>query len=410
MEAPLHYIGLMSGTSMDGVDAVLAAFDPTGRPRVVARAQAAIPPALRQDLLALNQPGDNELHRASMASNALARIYAAAVYQVLSQSNMPANRVSAIGAHGQTIRHQPALGYTIQLNAPALLAELTGIDVIADFRSRDVAAGGQGAPLVPIFHQAVFGSERVRVILNLGGIANITVLRPGSNPLGCDTGPANMLMDLWCQAHTGADFDKNGEWSLSGQPQADLLRYLISSEPWFAATPPKSTGRDLFNEQWLRSRIEEHLKKQTASVKTHKMWTQDDLTRRQNLACESGNTSKVQAQDVQATLRQLTAQTIAATIRQLAPEATDVITCGGGVRNLALMNEIALALPGCHVRTTLDEGLDPQDVEALAFAWLAWAHQQKTAGNIPAVTGAAGPRVLGATWPANLRLETPSMS
>ena len=381
MEAPLHYIGLMSGTSMDGVDAVLAAFDPIGKPRVVTRAQAQIPPELRQALMALNQPGDNELHRASMAANALARIYAAAVHQALSQSGIPATSVRAIGAHGQTIRHQPALGYTIQLNAPALLAELTGIDVIADFRSRDVAAGGQGAPLVPIFHQAVFGSERVRVILNLGGIANITILRPGETPLGCDTGPANMLLDIWCKANTGADYDKNGEWSLSGQPQAELLHHLISSEPWFAAAPPKSTGRDLFNEQWLRSRIEEHIKIQTASV----------------------NKPTMRAQDVQATLRQLTARTVADTIRQLAPDATDLIASGGGVRNPALMNDIALALPGCHVRTAHDEGLDPQDVEALAFAWLAWAHQQKTAGNIPAVTGAAGPRVLGASWPANVR-------
>jgi len=388
MASALHYIGLMSGTSMDGVDAVLAAFDPHGRPQVVSRAQATIPPDLRRELMALNQPGDNELHRASMAANALAHVYATAVHQVLSKSGMTASRVSAIGAHGQTIRHQPAMGYTIQLNAPALLAELTGIDVIADFRSRDVAAGGQGAPLVPIFHQTVFGSERVRVILNLGGIANITVLRPGAVPLGCDTGPANMLLDLWCQEHTGAAYDKNGEWGLSGQPLVGLLDHLLSSEPWFAAEPPKSTGRDLFNAHWLKSRLDAYA---------------------QGLAA-SGQTSVLRAQDVQATLRQLTACTVATTIRQLAPGATDVIACGGGVQNPALMHDIALALPGCQIRSTQDEGIDPQDVEALAFAWLAWAHQQKTAGNIPAVTGAAGPRVLGATWPANIRPESSEAS
>ncbi len=381
MGSTLHYIGLMSGTSMDGVDAVLAAFDAAGQPRVVSRAQVAIPSDLRQELMALNQPGNDELHRASIASNALARIYAEAVHQALSLSAISAPDVRAIGAHGQTVRHRPALGYTIQLNAPALLAELTGIDVIADFRSRDVAAGGQGAPLVPIFHQAVFGSERVRVILNLGGIANITVLRPGEVPLGCDTGPANMLLDLWCQEHTGAPYDKNGSWSLSGQPQAGLLDHLISSEPWFAAEPPKSTGRDLFNAQWLQSRLDAHA----------------------GALAASGKSSDVRAQDIQATLRQLTACTIAKTIRQLAPDATDVVACGGGVQNPALMHDIAAALSGCQIRSTRDEGIEPQDVEALAFAWLAWAHQQKTAGNIPAVTGAAGPRVLGATWPANIR-------
>jgi len=375
------YIGLMSGTSMDGVDAVLAAFSPSGSPQVVYRSQAAIPPDLRLELLALNQPGDNELHRAHMAANALTRVYAKVVSDVLIQSGTPPAAVSAIGAHGQTIRHQPGLGYTIQLNSPALLAELTGIDVIADFRSRDVAAGGQGAPLVPIFHQAVFAADHPRVILNLGGIANISILRPGEVPIGCDTGPANMLLDMWCKAHTGADYDKNGDWSLTGEPQAELLTHLIDSEPWFAKSPPKSTGRDLFHAQWLQSRLDGHARHSFGS----------------------GTPAVLQPQDVQATLRQLTARTIASCIGQLAPDAVEVIACGGGVQNPALMRDIASALPGIQVLTTKDQGIDPQDVEALAFAWLAWAHQQKTAGNIPAVTGAAGPRVLGATWPALIR-------
>jgi anhydro-N-acetylmuramic acid kinase len=378
---PILYIGLMSGTSMDGVDAVLAAFNPSGSPHVLSRTQAVIPSDLRQELLALNQPGDNELHRANMAANALTRIYAQAVSDVLAQSGTSAGSVKAIGAHGQTVRHQPALGYTIQLNSPALLAELTGIDVVADFRSRDVAAGGQGAPLVPIFHHEVFGSERTRVILNLGGIANITVLRPGEVPLGCDTGPANLLLDLWCQAHTGSTYDQNGEWSLSGEPDPELLTHLIASEPWFADAPPKSTGRDLFHAQWLLSRLDAHTRNSPST------------------AANSG----LRPQDVQATLRQLTARTIASCISQLAPDVVEVIACGGGVQNPALMEEIATAMPGVQILTTKVQGIDPQDVEALAFAWLAWAHQQKTAGNIPAVTGAAGPRVLGATWPANIR-------
>ena len=378
MDAPL-YIGLMSGTSMDGVDAVLACFDQSGTPSVLSRAQAPIPALLRHELMALNQPVDNELHRAYMAANALTRVYADAVHDVLKQSGCSHHQVAAIGAHGQTVRHQPALGYTIQLNAPALLAELTEIDVVADFRSRDVAAGGQGAPLVPIFHQAAFGSEdQARVVLNLGGIANITVLRPGETPQGCDTGPANMLLDMWCQAHTGEPYDKNGDWSLSGDPLPDLLTHLIDTEPWFAQSAPKSTGRDLFHMEWLQSRLQSHAQAHIRG-KEHR------------------------AQDVQATLRLLTARTIASCIDDLAPEATEVIACGGGVRNPVLMREIAAALPGRQLLTTGDVGIDPQDVEALAFAWLAWAHQQKTAGNIPAVTGASGPRVLGALWPASVR-------
>ena len=375
---------------MDGVDAVLAAFDPSGLPKVVSRAHAEIPQGLRQELLALNQPGNNELHRAHLAANALARVYALAVQDVLAKSDTSPAAVTAIGAHGQTIRHQPSLGYTIQLNSPALLAELTGIDVVADFRSRDVAAGGQGAPLVPIFHQAVFGADRPRVILNLGGIANITVLRPGEVPLGCDTGPANMLLDLWCHTHTGRPYDKNGEWGLSGESLPDLLAHLIDSEPWFDKPAPKSTGRDLFHAQWLQSRLDEHIKHAQPRSQNH-------------AAKASPGISTLRPEDVQATLCQLTARTIAASVRQLAPDAVEVLACGGGVRNTALMIEIMSSLPGLPVHTTEDEGIDPQDVEALAFAWLAWAHQQKTAGNIPAVTGAAGPRVLGATWPANLR-------
>lgn len=378
MDAPL-YIGLMSGTSMDGVDAVLASFDRSGAAAVVSRAQAPIPAALRQELMALNQPVDNELHRAYMAANALTRVYADAVSDVLKQSGCAHDQVAAIGAHGQTVRHQPTLGYTIQLNAPALLAELTGIDVIADFRSRDIAAGGQGAPLVPIFHQAVFGSKnQTRVILNLGGIANITVLRPGQVPVGCDTGPANMLLDMWCHAQTGEPYDRNGDWGLGGVPLDSLLTHLIDTEPWFAQPAPKSTGRDRFHMEWLRSRLQSH-------AQTH------------------GEGREHRAQDVQATLRQLTAHTIASCVDDLAPDATQIIACGGGVRNPALMRAIATALPACQLLTSNDLGIDPQDVEALAFAWLAWAHQQKTAGNIPAVTGALGPRVLGALWPASVR-------
>ena len=248
------YVGLMSGTSLDGVDAVLADFD-AGRPRMIGVAHLPFDAALQRELLALNSPGENEIDRAALAGNALARKYAAAVAEVLAGAKTPASRVRAIGCHGQTVRHQPERGYTTQIGNAALLAELTGIRVVADFRSRDVAAGGQGAPLVPAFHAAVFadGAED-RVAINLGGIANLSFL-PGSGTVtGFDSGPGNCLLDLWASRHLGAPHDAGGNWAAAGQAIPALLERMLQ-EPYFSAPPPKSTGRDLFNESWLREKL-----------------------------------------------------------------------------------------------------------------------------------------------------------
>lgn len=364
----------MSGTSLDGVDAVLARFDPKGRPTVMARATSPFEPALREALFSLNTSGPDELARAALAANQLATVYAQLVAQTLKQAKLSAHQISAIGAHGQTVRHQPALGYTIQLNAPALLAELTGISVIADFRSRDVAAGGQGAPLVPVFHAGIFSTNYTRVILNLGGIANITILRPEADPVGFDTGPANALMDSWCQLHTGQSFDADGAWGAQGYVHIPLLERLIASEPWLKQPPPKSTGRDLFNLVWLEPRLQYCLGR-----------------------LEPGQT--LTPQDIQATLCRFTVETAVQSILAQAPDVQEVLVCGGGAHNHALLQGLKEALP-CPVLTTDAAGVGTQDVEALAFAWLAWAHQHGVAAGNPKVTGSRGARILGASWPA----------
>jgi len=364
----------MSGTSLDGVDAVLARFDTEGKPTVIARAASAFESSLRDTLLSLNTPGPDELARSSLAANELVALYATLVAQTLKQAKLSSAQISAIGAHGQTVRHQPSLGYTIQLNAPALLAELTGITVVADFRSRDVAAGGQGAPLVPVFHAGIFSTSYTRVILNLGGIANITILRPRADPLGFDTGPANALMDSWCQLHTQQSFDTDGAWGAQGCVNKALLSRLSDAEPWLKLPPPKSTGRDLFNLEWLEPRLQYCLGR-------------------------LGPGERLTPQDVQATLCAFTIETAAQAIMAYAPDAQEVLLCGGGANNSSLRRGLQAALP-CAVGTTDSAGVGTQDVEALAFAWLAWAHQQGLAAGNPKVTGARGARVLGATWPA----------
>jgi len=363
------FIGLMSGTSVDGVDGVLVRLRAGARPQTLAGISLDMPADLRGELLALNRSGPDELDRAARAANALARLYARAVDGLLAQAGVAAAQVSAIGAHGQTVRHRPELGYTVQLNAPALLAELTGIDVVADFRSRDVAAGGQGAPLVPPFHAAMFAGATPRAVLNLGGIANLTLLAPGQPPRGFDTGPANVLLDLWCQRHTGRPYDADGQWAGTGKVDADLLEALIGDEPWFALPPPKSTGRDLFNADWLDRRL---------------------------AACAG---SAPAAADVQATLQRLTARTVANALEAALPQAHDVLVCGGGARNAGLMQELAYCLQR-PVRPTDSEGVPAQWVEALAFAWLAQAHLDRIPAGLPEVTGACAARVLGARYPA----------
>lgn len=373
-----YYIGLMSGTSLDAVDGVVADFE--AQPvRVLAEASETLPDCLREELLALNQPGTNELHRAALAANRLADAHAQVVQALLAR--LPARSrslVRAIGAHGQTVRHRPELGYSIQLNAPARLAEAVRLPVVADFRARDVAAGGQGAPLVPAFHQAVFAGKHERVILNLGGIANVSILPARSAgtaavPRGFDTGPANMLLDLWCQRHTGQPYDRDGQWARQGRVDQALLSYLLASEPWLQQMPPKSTGRDLFNATWLDARLHQ-------------------------FAATAGSVPG--PADVQATLAAFTAETAAAAIRAHAPWAREVFACGGGAHNPVLLSELAARLPGLRVSTTLELGVPPPQVEALAFAWLARAHVLGMPANVPAVTGAAGGRVLGAYYPA----------
>lgn len=357
----------MSGTSLDGVDGVLMRLTADGRPQTLSGVALAMPQALRAELLALNAAGHDELERAAGAANALAKLYAQAVERLLADTSLSAADVTAIGAHGQTVRHRPEKGYTIQLNAPALLAELTGIDVVADFRSRDVAAGGQGAPLVPPFHAAVFGGNAPRAVLNLGGIANLTLLAPGQAPRGFDTGPANVLLDVWCQRHTGQTYDADGRWAASGCVDAALLQALIASEPWLQLPPPKSTGRDLFNAAWLDARL-------------------------------AGWQHKTPA-DVQATLQRFTAQTVADALNAALPQAAELLVCGGGVRNAGLMRDLADALQR-PVHATDEAGVAAQWMEALAFAWLAQMHVDGLAAGVPEVTGARGPRVLGALYPA----------
>ena len=369
------YVGLMSGTSLDGIDAVLAEASDT-RVRVRAHASAPFDPALRDELLALNSPGGaHELHRAALAANALARACAALVNTLLAVQGLRAGDVHAIGAHGQTVRHQPGLhdgtGYTLQLNNPALLAELTGIDVVADFRSRDVAAGGQGAPLVPAFHAALFGDADTDVaVLNLGGIANLSLLpaaTQGEDVRGFDCGPANALLDHWCQRHRGQPYDADGAWSASGAVDPALLA-LCLQDPYFAQPLPKSTGRDLFNPGWLADRL--------ARLST-----------------------PPRPEDVQATLAELTAHACADGLRHHAPRTQELLVCGGGARNADLMARLRRHLPGVAVQPTDARGLPAQQVEAAAFAWLAHLALRRLPGNLPAVTGARGPRVLGAIHP-----------
>ena len=364
------FIGLMSGTSLDGVDAVVVDF--ASHPmRVIGEAFVPYDADIREQVLTLQAVGHNELARSAVLANRLARCYAGAVAAALHACRLSASEVRAVVCHGQTIRHAPQDGYTLQIGNLALLAELCGIDVIGDVRSRDVAAGGQGAPLVPAFHQALFAcSEVSRVILNIGGIANLTRLSPGLQVIGFDTGPGNMLLDAWIRRHQGQDYDADGAWAASGQCHPALLTRLLA-EPYFAAPLPKSTGRDLFDLPWLDHHLDAH----------------------------NHHHGPLGAADVQATLVALTAHSIAAAIRQVAGECREIYVCGGGARNPVLMQALALQLPAARIETTASLGLPPQQVEAAAFAWLGWCFTQRRAANLPDVTGARGFRLLGALYP-----------
>lgn len=358
------YIGLMSGTSLDGVDGVLADFG-DGSIATLASAYIPFPVRLREELMHLQAAGPNEIEREALAANALAQYYAACVAALLNDSGHAPGAIRAIAVHGQTIRHRPELGFTRQTNNPALLAELTGIDVIADFRSRDIAAGGQGAPLVPAFHQAIFGvAGQTRVVANIGGIANISILHGDGRVTGFDTGPGNALMDIWIKRQQGKEYDENGAWAARGELIPDLLNEMLA-EPYFSQAAPKSTGRDLFHAEWLDNKL--------AAYKD----------------CAP--------EDIQYTLTKLTAISLA----NACPETDAIYICGGGAYNAALLNEISIAL---NNRTKVDStdilGIAPNHVEALAFAWLGYRFTERMAGNLPSVTGASGERILGALYPA----------
>lgn len=361
---------------MDGVDAALVDFSKE-KPHIAGIESIQFAIELRAILLALNSAGDNELHNAALAANALMRLYAQATHALLAKVGLTPQDIRAIGAHGQTVRHRPGQldesgGYTIQLCNPALLAELTGIDVVADFRSRDVAAGGQGAPLAPFFHRAWFAQQSATIgVLNIGGISNLTILQSDGTTLGFDCGPGNALMDFWVAKHTGQAFDAGGVWGASGQLMPALLSQMLA-EPYFALPYPKSTGRDLFNAKWLAQRLTDH--------------------------------TQAKPQDVQRTLLELTAHTCAASADSYQKHSDqslkELVVCGGGAFNTALMQRLQVLLPKTAVISSAERGLSPQDVEAVAFAWLARQCVERTALALTSVTGARGSRILGGIFPA----------
>jgi len=358
------FVGLMSGTSVDGVDAVVADFAPP-RAQVLASVHLAFEPEFRNALLELASPNGNEIERSGILGNELARRYAIAARDVLAAARVVSGEVRAIGCHGQTVRHRPERGFTVQIGNPALLAELSGIAVVADFRSRDIAAGGQGAPLVPAFHAAAFSSPgEDRAILNLGGIANLTYLPRRGDIRGFDCGPGNCLLDLWIAKHLGRPFDEAGAWGSGGKVDDGLLARMLS-DPFFALPPPKSTGRELFNEEWLATHVPAH----------------DD------------------PQSVQATLLELTARSSTEACRRHCDPLGRLLVCGGGTRNSALQERLRALLSPIPVESTAQHGLDPLLVEATAFAWLAKQAVDGVAAGLPSATGARGPRVLGAIYP-----------
>ena len=373
-----YYIGIMSGTSMDGIDAVLAEISDDGQTSVLCHKDVPFEKNLKNTYFDLQAPSDNELHKEALAANHLAQHYHLACTAILQEAKLQPSDISAIGAHGQTIRHQPqahdGIGYTKQSLNPALLAELTGIDVIADFRSRDIAAGGQGAPLVPAFHAAQFGCHEDLAILNIGGIANLSLIPANREEkmIGFDCGPGNVLMDHWIQQSIGQSFDEDGRWAAKGQVIQKLLSSMLDDD-YFKKSPPKSTGRDLFNPAWLQ----------------HHLTINDCLNQK--------------PEDIQATLLALTAQSIAQDLKLQGPKTKRLLICGGGINNQQLIAHLKNAcawIPQENIQSTAAKGVDPQTVEAAAFAWLAWAHQRKQPANLPAVTGAKGLRVLGAHYPA----------
>lgn len=365
------YLGLMTGTSVDAIDLALVSAK-SDEITIVSAGESPIPNTLKDSLKSLMVPGDNEIDRLGHAGVELASTLARAVNEFLKVRQLSSAGITAIGMHGQTIRHRPAgkNPFTLQIGDASVLAEQTGIDVIADFRSRDIAAGGQGAPLVPRFHEAIFGKELAQVIVNIGGISNVTVLAGGGERgnrgvSGFDTGPGNALLDLWCEAHTGHAFDTNGDWAVTGEIREDLLQAMLT-DSYFQQPPPKSTGREAFTEEWLAEQLKGH---------------------------------EPEAADVQATLVALTAACIADGINRWGDLPERVVVVGGGRRNKTLMEQLGSRLSAPLIRAE-DAGIDGDALEAAAFAWLAHRFVERLPGNATAVTGASGERVLGALYPA----------
>jgi anhydro-N-acetylmuramic acid kinase len=359
------FVGLMSGTSLDGADAALVDFS-SGAPRTLAFATVPFSDELRDNVLALSEPGSDSLELAGRVSMELAELYARAVEAVLAGGGIDRGAITAIGCHGQTVRHRPDLGFTIQLNDPARLAERTGIDVVADFRRRDMAAGGQGAPLVPAFHEAVFRHpSRSRSVVNIGGISNVTWLPPGRKTVGFDCGPGNVLLDGWARRHLGARFDEDGQWAARGRTDRELLARLLD-EPFLGSPPPKSTGRELFRLSWLEDRL----------------------------------SASYQAEDVQSTLTDFTARAIVDSIDRFCATTEEIYLSGGGARNGALVARIAGLAQGRQVATTDALGVPTGHVESMAFAWLAMKCVRREPVDLTAATGARAPRVLGAIYAA----------
>ncbi len=367
---PDIYIGIMSGTSLDGIDVAAVKID--GTFELIGASCYEIPHPLRKEILALTSPTDNEIDRLGSLDTQLGLLFADCANSLIESLALNRKRLAAIGSHGQTIRHRPELGFTLQIGDPNIIAEKTGITTVADFRRRDMSSGGQGAPLVPAFHHSLFHStEHNRIIVNIGGMANITILKRDNKDelLGYDTGPGNVLLDSWINHHTGNLYDKNGEWAATGRSHNGLLRHWLN-EPFFSEPPPKSTGRELFNLKWI------------------------------NQGLQAFSHEEIKPQDIQATLLELTAVSISDAIKQTQLSDLEIYLCGGGAHNPLLLESISHHIQAKSVSTTSVLNLDPDWVEAAAFAWLAHQTGHQRPGNHPAVTGAQGFRILGGIFQA----------
>ena len=360
-----RYLGVMSGTSLDGLD--IALIEQDQHTRLIATHYLPMPAALHAELLALCSSGPDELARAALAEQRWVELAAQGIQALLAEQQLQPSDIRAIGSHGQTIRHEPARGFSIQIGNPALLAELTGISVISDFRRRDIAAGGQGAPLVPAFHEALFATGQRCAVLNVGGFSNLSLLQPERPVHGFDCGPGNVLLDAWIQLQRGERFDRDGAWAASGEIIPELLHALLN-DPFFQTRGPKSTGRELFSLEWLQ----QHLAQLPPYVPA----------------------------DVQATLLEMTAQSIIDSLTAAQQNTETLLVCGGGAHNGALMRRLQDLLPSARVSSTAAQGVPPDWVEAMAFAWLAHCCLEQIPANRPSVTGARGLRVLGAIYPA----------